>query len=223
MSNLWEKVDTILEKIEIPERHTFFQLKNFIVGKECTVQGQLWQIIRELKARKESIESLELQIEDAEDELELIDIRIERIQNDNKSTTDCFILRENAIIRKKTDRDRRRLIASIEKIKVKIKYLMEEINFFVGAYETLAKVQTVKPVDDIPSQKEYWNEKLYEELNLRLLLKNTLDANLVQTILSLDDDAPVKNHVIGMLKEVQQKAIEHRDQLRITAAEKRNK
>lgn len=219
MTNLWEKVQTILQENEIPDRHTFFQLKNFVIGKECTVQGQLWQAIREMKARKESVEALELQIENAEDELELIDIKIERIQTLNQ--TDPFVARESVILKRKAEREKRTLITSIEKVKSKIKFLMEEIRFFVGAFDNLSKTQSVKPIDDIHAQKEYWNEKLQEELNIRLILKNPIDSSFVQTVLSLDDDAPVKVDMMEMLKGVQKKMIEQRDQARSLEAERK--
>lgn len=217
MTEVWEKVESILQKTELPERHTYFQLKNFIVGKEYTVQGQLWQVLREIKARKESVESLELQIEDAEDGLGLIDIKIERIVLAQTLAVDSLDQKELVISLRKTERERRGLVASIEKVKRKIRYLMEEITYFLGAYETLSKVEEVKPIDDIKAQKEYWNEKLLEELNLRLLLKNHLDPNLIQTILSLDNDAPVKISVMKILERGQEYLLAERDQRRSIA------
>ena len=77
-TELIEKVETILNKVDLPDRHTFFQLEKFVIGKEPTAQSQLWQIVREMQARLETVDSYRKQLEDAEDTLELFDIRIER-------------------------------------------------------------------------------------------------------------------------------------------------
>ena len=77
-TELIEKVHTILNKASLPDRHTFFQLEKFVIGKEPTAQSQLWQIIREMQARIETVDSYRKQLEDAEDTLELFDIKIER-------------------------------------------------------------------------------------------------------------------------------------------------
>ena len=72
------KVDNVLDQADVPERHTYFQMKHFIVGKECTIQGQMWQIIRELRARRESLESLQEQIDDLDDDIKISHVQIER-------------------------------------------------------------------------------------------------------------------------------------------------
>lgn len=78
-SELIDKVSEILKKVDIPDRHTFFQIEKFIIGKETTVHSQFWAIIRELQARLETIRAFEKELKDAEDNLELFDLRIEKL------------------------------------------------------------------------------------------------------------------------------------------------
>lgn len=213
-SELLDKVNAIVEKSDIPERHTFFQIKNFIIGKEYTVQGQLWQIVRELKARRDNVEALELQIADSEDNVALIDIRIERLCShiDVHSDYDALLrAKEHEIALRKLDREKMALQKNVNSLKAKLKYLLEEVVFFTGAFDSLSKVEPMKPMDDVGAQKQYWNEKLANHLNLRLLLKNPLDTEFVNTILALDDDAPVKQHMLGILDKVQKLMIKERD------------
>ena len=47
-----QKIENII-KNEIVDRHSYFQLKNFLVGKEPTLQSNLWRCVREIKIRKE--------------------------------------------------------------------------------------------------------------------------------------------------------------------------
>jgi hypothetical protein len=216
-SELREKIETILEKIEIPERHSYFQIEKFIIGKEVTIQGQLWQIIRELKARKETVDSYIEQLENAVDELELLDIKIEKHQIkrkelilEKKEDADQVLnlnIREIEINIKKLERQKSNLNNSIENVKKKIKFTLEESRFFVSAFEELEKIEKVKSLDDREAQVEFWNEKLLEEFNLRVLLRTSLDPEFIKTIMALNDEAPVKKHVTSMLQQIQKNMI----------------
>ena len=66
-------------KNEIAERHSYFQMKYFIINKEPTIQSKMWQCLREIKTRHESLESIMLEIDEGKDNLELIDINIDKI------------------------------------------------------------------------------------------------------------------------------------------------
>jgi hypothetical protein len=47
-----ELANAIVDEANLPDRSSYFQLKNFVIGRECTIQSQLWQIVRELEAKK---------------------------------------------------------------------------------------------------------------------------------------------------------------------------
>jgi hypothetical protein len=221
---LFENIQELLAKAEMPERHTFFQMKNFIVGKECTVQGQLWQITRELRARSDSLLALHDQIADSQDSIELLNIATERLRINHKSSgtmgNDELDEREKQVKLRKLDRERASLERTVETLKNKSKYLLEEMAYLYNAHETLSKVQAMKPLDDVQAQQEYWNEKLTEELNLRLLLRNPLDSDFVKTILALEDTSPVKKQMVEILGKVQKNMLEERDRQLALAADK---
>ena len=210
---LIKKADEIISKTRMPDRHSFFQLEKFLIGKECTCQAQLWQITREISTRREAIESLDTQIDETQDSLELIDISIERLKTINESLKDELDIRESKINMRKAQRNQDLLIKSIEKTKEKIKYTLEEINFLVQAHEDLSKIEEMKSFDDVEAQKEYWNQKLLEEFNLSVLLSNPLNPDLVKTILALDDASPVKHHVVNILEQTRKSMIEKKKSL----------
>lgn len=210
-----EKVDSILKKSEMPDRHTFFQIEKFLIGKEPTGQAQLWQIVRELEARKETIENYKKQLEDAEDELELFDIRIERLDrkirkfaNAEEGNND-LIIRECEINIRRLQRDKECLIKSAKKVQKKSKNLMEEMSYLVHGYEKLIKVVgEMKPMDDEQAQREYWNEKLLEEFNLRTIFNRGIDPEFAKTVLAIDADLPVKQHMERLVKHIQLRMLE---------------
>jgi hypothetical protein len=212
-TELIEKVHTILNKADLPDRHTFFQLEKFVIGKEPTAQSQLWQIIREMQARIETVDSYRKQLEDAEDTLELFDIKIERLNRNLRDESvvgdyNDLNLKEYEINIRKLQRDKDSLILSAIKVRNKLKCVLEELAFLTAGYEKIVKnYGEMKPLDDDEAQREMWNEKLLEEFNLRVVLQRPLEPEFVRTVLCLGDDAPVKQHVIKMLENIQTKML----------------
>lgn len=76
--NLMEDMAKIL-KNKVIERHSYFQMKYFIIHKEPTTQAKLWQCLREIKSRFEAIEAATFETEDGKDNLELINIKIDKL------------------------------------------------------------------------------------------------------------------------------------------------
>ena len=206
-SELLRKTDEILKKVDIPDRHTYFQLEKFNIGREPTGQAQLWQIVRELQVRRDTTDAYNKDLRDAEDNLELIDIRIERLNREIREMskhdslfTDLNI-QEGEITIRKLQREKEALVKSSQKVNRKLGYVLEEMDFLIKGYsKILAQVGEIKPLDDEQAQKEMWNEKLLEEFNLRIILQRPLDAELVRTIMCLHDDAPVKQHTTKLLE-----------------------
>jgi hypothetical protein len=196
-------------------------MKNFIIGKECTVQGQLWQITRELRSRTDSLLALHDQIADTQDNIELLNIATERLRTVQQGfEPDELDNRERQVKLRKIDRERASLERTVETLRNKSKYLLEEMAYLYNAHESLSKVQAMKPLDDVQAQQEYWNEKLTEELNLRLILRNPLDSDFVKTILALEDTSPVKKQMVEILNKVQKQMIEDRDRQLALASDK---
>jgi hypothetical protein len=227
MENLLEKVDKILDKANLPERHTFYQIQKFIIGKEPTGQAQLWAIVRELQARRDSVEAIKKDLRDAEDNLELLDLKIERlnrqIREDAKSEglfTDLNI-QEHEINIRKLQREKEALVAAARKVNKKLKSILEEMDFLAKGFElVLSQVGEMKPVDDEEAQKEMWNEKLLEEFNLRVILQRPLDPEFIKTVMCLHDEAVVKKHVVNLVENIQKKMIaEHQVNAQRTSIE----
>lgn len=214
MSNeLIQKAEKILKSVEIPERHSFFQIEKFMIGSQPTGQSQLWQIVKEIKARMENVESLTLQIEDTKDTVDELGIKANMAFNDNTNQpktghNDDLTVALRKIEIKKLNRLKQSAQSSIEKLEKKVKYIMEEVNCLVSGFEALTeRVGQIKAWDDPQAQKEMWNEKFLEEFNLRVILKRPLDTDLVKNILALDDDAPVKRNIVGLIEKIQQQMI----------------
>jgi hypothetical protein len=198
----FQKIDTALEKA--PEsRHSFYQLKYFVIGKEPTIQSKLWQALRELQSRKETIESIGLQIEDLKDEIELNKIEIEKIQISTLSSKDenldKIYSKEKAIKLRKLKRREESLLVNINKLEKKFKFEIQEARFFLQVFEDLEKVEKVKDYDDYEAQKEYWENKISEEINLRILTKQQLSPELIKTALSLHNESEIRSNMVGIL------------------------
>ena len=205
-TKLSSDIDAILEN-QVTERHSYFQLKYFLIGKEPTIQSKMWQAVRELKSRKESLDSIDLETEEIKDKIELIDISKQKLaleENSNlelinsKEKKDLF-LRELIIKSRQLDRQKISLEKKLIVLDERAKNITEECVFFVEVFKNFEKIEPLKHFDDLESQKNYWNEKLTQKFNLKALTSGHLDTEMIETILSLPDDLDVKKNVVSRL------------------------
>src|SRR5262252_686782 len=134
-SELLTKMEALL-KNEVVSRHSYFQLKYFIVGKEPTHQSKLWQCLRELKSRREAMRAIILELDDVNDKLALLDIEEERLKvkqsepiSDRKHQE--LDHKEYDIKLRRLNRQRIALLESVVQLKEKLKNNEEEARFFV--------------------------------------------------------------------------------------------
>jgi len=176
-------------------RHSFFQLKYFLLGKEPTHQARLWQCLREIDARKDSWESILLEIDDVKDDLKIFDLSLERLelkkQFKNLHNEKIHEIKISKLKRKKFCTDK-----NLDKLIIKKKNLLEEIDFFLKSYKNLEQAEALKPFDDLESQKDYWGQKLLQKLNLRKVMGVAPDLDVLETILLLPDDVPIKQQTL---------------------------
>lgn len=204
-TELSKQIDDLL-KIDIVNRHSYFQLKYFIVGKEPTIQSKMWRCVRELQARRDTLQAMQMERLNTEDNIELVEIDIKKLEL-AKRQWDNIEEEENTILNKKEadiqirklQRQMQALVESLKNLDKKQKETEEEAAFFLKSFESLQKVEPLKPYDDLQEQTKYWNEKITQLINLKVLLHQPLDAELVQTALSLSDDCRIKKEIGKML------------------------
>jgi len=202
MPEIKEKVSELL-KNDVVSRHSYFQLKYFLIGKEPTNQAKMWQCLRELKARQEILNSVDLQLEEEKDNLEIYNISLLRIDSKEKEIKDELDLRELEIKKRQIKRNISNISNNVQSLLSKKKDTEEECEFFIQTFENIEKTEPLKYFDDLDSQKEYWGTKLLEKINLKILLQNNVDIDLVETALSLPDDVPIKQQVLNKLNYLQ--------------------
>jgi len=202
MPEIKEKVSELL-KNDVVSRHSYFQLKYFLIGKEPTNQAKMWQCLRELKARQEILNSVDLQLEEEKDNLEIYNISLLRIDSKEKEIKDELDLRELEIKKRQIKRNISNISNNVQSLLSKKKDTEEECEFFIQTFENIEKTEPLKYFDDLDSQKEYWGTKLLEKINLKILLQNNVDIDLIETALSLPDDVPIKQQVLNKLNYLQ--------------------
>ena len=213
--NILTQMNEILN-YEMAERHSYFQMKYFIVNKEPTTQSKMWQCLREIKSRYESLQALDLEVDESKDNLELIDININKMIAiyDKKvsmgKTSDSLKISEIKL--RKAKRQRVMANKNIETLVKKKKNLEEEANFFVLSFRNLEVVEPLKDYDDLESQKQYWGEKLLQKINLKMLLQSQVDTELIETVLALPDDIPIKGQTVKNLDSMHKKMIQMKSQ-----------
>lgn len=182
--------------LPIKERHSYFQLQHFVIGKEPTIQSRLWRCVRELKDRKAALLAMQMEIEEINDDVEIIDIHIQE-----KKTKERTKITEIEI--RKLERQKKSKELRLIDIKENQKVVEEEAVFLIKAFRALSDKEKLKPFDDADSQKQYWNEKLAQDFNLRNKFHLPPDMELIKTILAMNSDSIVKQDLIEMLNNVE--------------------
>lgn len=194
------KIENIL-KNEITDRHSYFQLKNFLIGKEPTIQSKLWRCVREIKIRKDSIDSITLEIEDLQDDIKLANIKKERIKIEEIDISkEIEEIKIRKLIRKIISLNKR-----LFDLNQKLKNLTEECDFLANCFFELEKIEKLKDYDDPKEQQKYWDAKLTEELNTKLIFGLPPDSELIKTIYALDSNSTVKINLISLINNINEK------------------
>lgn len=215
-TELFDKINALVDKA--PEnRHSYYQLKHFVIGKQPTTQAQLWQCLIELQSKKETIDSFTLQIEDLRDELELFQLKeaeIKMIYPEKPELSEIDI-RKAKVLARMSERKQESIRKNINRLEKQLDYAIQEARFFVQAFESLEKIEKVKDYDDLEAQKELWEAKIAEEINLKLLFHQPLSSDTLKTALSLHPESSVKAVVVKMM--------EHVEKANVKMLESRNK
>ena len=137
--NLMDEMSVILEQ-DVAQRHSYFQLKYFLIGKEPTNQAKMWQCLRELKSRKETLKSILLEREDLKDKLELLDINAKRkmIEMEKNNPSDLSF-REMEITLRQIGRQIQSLRESLLQLDDRQKWIEEESMFFFRNIQKFTK------------------------------------------------------------------------------------
>ena len=206
-SELYQEIDQVLSN-EVVSRHSLFQLKHFVVGKEPTHQAKLWRCVRELEARRESIRALSVELENVRDDLELCEIGLARLRSLEAVAENDLDRRECAIRVRKEGRRKEMVQRSIDNLGKKLREAEEEAVFFLKSFQSLENLEPLQPFDDFEAQQAYWNAKFSEELNLRALIGQPISYELVKSILSLNNESPIKKQIVNTLENRQKQMLQ---------------
>jgi hypothetical protein len=197
------QIDKILEN-EIVNRSSFFQLQHFIIGMQPTTQSKLWQCLRELKRKRDAINYIKLEIEEMNDNIALAEIDIEKIEKSvTLHTIDPLYIKEKEINLRKAQRKIDASKSSLKDLEKRSKEELEEASFYAKAFVFLNEQEPLRPFDDPGVQRDYWNEKLTQDLNLSLIFKRPISLEVVKSIFALNDDAPIKKELINIVGQIQ--------------------
>ena len=217
-SEIYKRACDLVESRPVCSRHTFYQLKHFVLGKELTTQAKMQKCLREIDARKGSMKSMILGIEDAEDELKMLGLKM--VVLEKKKEKNELHREYKAIQKRKLSRKKAVLQDTIDDMRKKLLETEEETSFFLGAYSQLEKIEPLKRHDDPEANAHYWNENFAQELQLRILLQKPLDLDLVKCILAMDSESATRKEMIGILEQIQNRALLASEQAKLSVKEK---
>lgn len=219
-SEIYDQACSLIDSSRICSRHTFYQLKHFVLGKELTTQAKMQKCLREIDARRNSMKSMMLGIEEAEDEARVLDLKMSLLEK--KKDKNELHKEYKSIQKRKLNRKKQMLLETIADMKQKLLETEEETSFFLNAYSQLEQIEPLRRHDDPEANAHYWNENFAQELQLRLLLQKPLDIELVKSILALDSNSPTRKEMIGILEQIQNQALIAREKAKVAIGERNN-
>lgn len=201
---------SIIEKISglLPEqrnRHSFFQIKHFIIGKEPTIQGRLHACLRELEERKKTLEAIENEIAEEFDNTLLLREQAKRYEKKNGTVAQIKLRK----VRRRTEATEKR----IQTLRDKMVAIEQEAMFLIETYEWLLTQEELKEWDDFQVQGDYWNAKLLNELRTSLFFTRHLSSDLINTIMAMPASAPVRRQLIGLQQQTKALASQNVERL----------
>ena len=214
---LCDQINELLEHVITVNRHSYFQIKYFIVMKEPTHQARLWRCVKELEVRNDSMRAIKMEIDDSMDNLRLAEIELERTQG--ILGIDPLDKEEREIQVRKRIRQKTAAEGRLLELKKKLKEAEEEAKLFYELFKALEQKETLKPYDDLESQTQMWNEKISQEFDLRALLGLPIDLELAKTTLALENNTPIKQKFVNKLQEVRAEATKIKEMAKVQLAQ----
>lgn len=209
--DLEKEIHETLQNNPIVDRNSLYQLKFFLINKEPTHQARMWRCLRELKGRRDVINAIGLELAEIEDTKALYDIELQRLK-ENEVDAKSLDKKEAEIKTRQINRKKAALAQSTIDLHKRLHEAKQEASFFLDSFSELEKIQPLKPFDSIDVQEEYWNDRLADELKMKMLVGRPLDTELVKTILSMRDSAPIKGEMINIFGQIQSKIDAKKDE-----------
>lgn len=195
-----DAVSALVGSSGVSGRHTFYQLKHFVLGKEITTQAKMWKCIRELEARLGSAKSIVNGIAESEDDLKILDIRLQVLEK--KKSKSALHREYKEVRRRKMERRRLALEESVSDMRRRLSETEEEMRFFLGAYRQMEAIEPLRPHDDPEANAAYWDQNFAQELQLRMMLQKPLDTELAKCILAMHEGSAVRRELVGILDQI---------------------
>jgi hypothetical protein len=194
-----EKCTKILDKHKIPSCHSNFQIRNFILGKESSDIGKFWQCIRELQARQETLQALETDYQDLQDNIEIAKLDLEEIQLKNIVAKNPALSeirqKKRAIQTSKQKRNIDRLYKTKQSLDSQRENILKEMKVLVEEFEKLSEFIPYKEFDDESAQLQYWTQKFEKELVLTQTLGLPPNPELLKSCLALPSNSALKKNI----------------------------
>lgn len=216
MTDMSEQVKEVCEKYKLPQRHTDFQIEHFIIGKETSLYGKIWQCLRELNQRKENLEAIELELLELDDNLALEHIHLRKLELKKESVdvgrSLASVQERNILKVKKLDvliSKQKRKIQNIQKNIVKTASrkddVLAEASKFLDIFNRLINEREFVDINDPKAQLEFWTAKFNHEVSLTAALNHPMNAELVKSVLALPDESKIKVQMLNALDNVGKK------------------
>lgn len=209
--NVQEKCEYILSEHKIPSCHSNFQIRNFIIGKESSTIAKLWQCIRELQARQETIDALESDYKDLLDNIEIAKLDLQELEESFEQVVNDKV---GILQNKKKTIQIRKQIRAIERLQKSKNTLdnqraniLKEMKVLIEEFDNLNKECPYQDFEDEEAQLAYWTNKFEKEIVLAQTLGLPPNPELLKSCLALPESSNLRKNIEIALLQANKKLI----------------
>jgi len=193
--NVEHEAFKLVEKFKIPSCHSEFQIRNFIIGKETSPIGMLWQCIKEIQVRCDNLKVLNRDLEEIYDNLEIAKLEKEEIEIEQLEGSGRIkeILEQKQKFKiKNQQRKIEKIAESVETLLSQKQNILFEVGIFLSEFENIRKNVDYKDFNDPNAQLEYWNAKFENEMVLMKTLGNPINPEVIKSVLALPQQSELR-------------------------------
>ena len=206
-----EKAAKILEECYLPSCHSNFQIKNFIIGKESSRIGKIWQAVREIQTRRESLANLANDLEEIKDNIELakLDVQEESFAeaSDQDPAKDSILKARKEINIRKKERALKKLYVAQNGLLTQQNNMLNELSVFLEVFDKLGGIEAFKNYNEEDAQVEYWRGKFEREFILSNILQQPMSPEFIKSCLALAENAKMSENIGATLDIINKKLL----------------
>jgi len=168
-----------------------FQIQNFIINNELNIPRKIRQALVELNTRYHNTKSIKKEIENSKLELELLELKIDKLKQKNKTEADLYKFKKREIKIQKLENKKEEIETNIEASDKRLRSIVREINAFEEFLDQVIEQEGIEKVQEYIENHEkyepdYWVDRFTSSATFEMIAQGRITNGLLESISNMD-------------------------------------